>query len=431
MLDVHKKPVNIFIAEWVPSLNKGELAILVGIIRTFEILGPVRVSVLSFYPEIDRVRYPDGIEVVDAEKDLFIGKRFPEKSLISRFLLSLFVGFQHLLFVLTFSLFREKIRGIWREYIDADIIIVGHDQIDCAMGFYLLFHPVVITLINKVIHKKVVIYGNGSSSSRFSNILLPFVLLNADLITTREESTYNFYKKIVSGRVPLFLTADPAILVKPSEADRVNSIMNKENIIKGRGPLIGMALSHQVLKHSVSNSLDCEARYSQRTKLLSELIDYLIDNFDASIVFLPHCIEPYRNLDDRVVAEDIYNLVKNKQRLYRINNEYSPQELKGLVGQFDIVISTRVHALVNTASMCVPFICLKCAHDERVQGILGTMFGQGDWILNVDNLKFEELCQKTATLLSLKDKVRKDLALKLVTLEKKAMLNGKLLNLMR
>lgn len=430
-----KKPLNIFISEWIPSLNKGELAILHGMIKSFKFLGPKQIYILSFYPEIDKIRYPEEIRIINAEKDLFLGKRFPERSLIIRSILSLFVLFQHLLFAILYLFFHENslriMRGqIWKEYIDSDIIIFGHDQIDCSMGFYLLFHPISIILIRRIINKKVAIYGNGSSSTRISRILLSFILSNVDLVTTRDRPTYQLYKKISLSGIPLFLTADPAILLQPTKNERVKNIMKGEKIFKNDDPLIGMALSYDVLDYPSYDRKDQKISCIQRIKMMSQLINYLINNFNANIIFFPHSIEPYRNLDDRFIAKIIYNLVDNKQKIYIIKHEYSPQELKGLIGQLDIFIGTRVHALINAASMCVPFICLVTAQDKRAQGILGDMFGQKEWIFNVDNLELDKLCQKAACLLSIKNKVSKDLELKNSIIEKMAMLNGKLLKLL-
>jgi len=55
---LNENSVRILIAEGVPSLNKGELAILVGMLKTFEALGKVEVSIFSHYPSADKERYP-------------------------------------------------------------------------------------------------------------------------------------------------------------------------------------------------------------------------------------------------------------------------------------------------------------------------------------------------------------------------------------
>lgn len=49
--------VKILIAENVPALNKGELALLKGMMESFNSLGEVKVKIMSSSPENDRIRY--------------------------------------------------------------------------------------------------------------------------------------------------------------------------------------------------------------------------------------------------------------------------------------------------------------------------------------------------------------------------------------
>lgn len=429
------KPVHILINEWVPSLNKGELAILMGIKKTFSVIDPVRLSILSFYPDLDVLRYPSGTHVIDAGDSFFLGDNFPEKSLIIRIVLSAFVGIQHILFMFLYLLLgRDSLRimkkKIWEEMVNSDVIIIGHDQVDVGLGFFLLLHPIYTVFTNKVLRKKLVIYGNGYSQSKISDFLLPFVLLNVDLITTREMFTYNHFSNITTGKVPIFLTGDPAILLEPCDKHRVDEILQDEQITFNDGPVIGLVLSYWVISSSTDKKVDKETVYGLRIQMFKELIDHLIEKFNTTIIFLPHSIEQYQNLDDRKVANDIYILVENKSQLFKIDEEYSVQELKGLMGELDILISTRVHALIGAATMAVPFICLKYGDDKRGLGILGGEFKQRDWVLDIDLIQFDEFLHKTLELLEKQDVIRKELQSITRILEKKAMFNGELFNLM-
>ena len=176
--------------------------------------------------------------------------------------------------------------------------------------------------------------------------------------------------------------------------------------------------------------MDKETVYGYRIQILKELIDHLIEKFNTTIIFLPHSIEPFNNLDDRKVANDIYNLVENKSNLFKINKEYTVQELKGMMGELDILISTRVHALIGAATMAVPFIYLKYGDDKRGLGILGGEFKQKDWVLDIDLIHFDEFLHKTLELLEKKDVIRNELQSINRILEKKAMFNGELLKFM-
>lgn len=89
--------VKIFIAENVPSLNKGEMTILEGMLESFKTLGKVEVTMLSDLPQIDQPRYGTKVKIIDAKKTLLLsGKLVGHHQLFKMFISFLFL-FQHLL----------------------------------------------------------------------------------------------------------------------------------------------------------------------------------------------------------------------------------------------------------------------------------------------------------------------------------------------
>ena len=75
MAGVHSeeiKKIKIFIAENVPSLNKGEMSILEGMLESFKILGKVEVTMLSDMPQIDQPRYGIKVKIIDVKKALHL-----------------------------------------------------------------------------------------------------------------------------------------------------------------------------------------------------------------------------------------------------------------------------------------------------------------------------------------------------------------------
>jgi len=59
------KKYRIFIADYIPSLNKGETAILKGMLESYGCLGEIDVAILSRYPEVDIPRYGSRVRTVD------------------------------------------------------------------------------------------------------------------------------------------------------------------------------------------------------------------------------------------------------------------------------------------------------------------------------------------------------------------------------
>jgi len=282
--------------------------------------------------------------------------------------------------------------------------------------------------------KPVVIYANGFTKFEHAitkiglwNILARYVLSNADLITVREEESYRNLKDISVNNTRIYLTADPAFLLSPVSYNKVKSILLAENINKSNSLLIGMTQTREILL-SVRQGNPREI-YKKGVEQMARLVDHLIAKLDATIVFLPHCIEPYRqgNGDDRTVAKEVYDLITNKHKVVIITKEYSAEELKGLIGIFDLFIGGRVHSVINALSMGVPSITLTRSNDERVRGIIGKTLKQEEWICNIEGLNSEILLSKIMALLPLREEIRKNLAVRMCITKEKALLNGKLL----
>jgi len=426
--------VRILVAEWVPSLNKGELAILIGMLKTFEVLGKVEVSVFSFYPSLDKERYPKNVKIIDVGGDLRLGNSLPEGSRLIKVRAFLFASLQYFFFILLSKILGKNVskvmnKSIWREYCRSDIIIICHDQISCISGFILTFSPIYITLLAKALHKPIVIYANGASDfgRKIWKILATCVLNNIDLITIRDEESFLYLKKFIWDKARIYLTCDPAILLPSANPEKVKNTMHDEDIDKNDGLLVGTALSREVLSTAFQGHANLATRYKKAIAEMARFFDRLVENLQATIVFIPHCIEPYQHRDDRVVAKEIYNIMKNKHKARVLIKEYSPEDLKGLMGQFDLFIGTRVHSVMGALSMDVPSCTLTRSSDRRAYGLIGKMLKQGEWICNVENLSADALFARLSDLLSASDKIRKDLLSIISSAKEKALLNGKLL----
>jgi polysaccharide pyruvyl transferase WcaK-like protein len=430
------KPFKILIADWIPSLNKGELAILLGILRSFESLGKVEVSIFSLCPEIDAKRFPPEVQIIDIGRDLHIRSAFPERSLLETRVASLSTMFQHLVFGMLHTILGRhalKIMSgtIWKAYHNSDVIIISHDQVSFIFGSeYTLFIPIYLNLLAKSMKKLTAVYAIGTYrlSGKLLETLAKTHLNNVDLTTLREEDSYVYLKELIGDKAPIFLTAEPAILMPAVSMDAVKRIAVAEKVEKKSSLLIGLTFNHTVLLSAYPNIVSPKERYQKAVYAIAGMLDKLTNTVDATLVFLPHCIEPYNNGDDREVAKDITKLMQNKEKTVVINKEYSPQELKGLMGTFDLIVGSRVHSVVNALSANTPAITLtRMESFMRTNGIIGGTMEQKEWIFVVDNFNPDLLLKKILDLIAVRNQVRDSLKVIGKRAYIQAELNGKLL----
>ncbi|MFX1537833.1 MAG: polysaccharide pyruvyl transferase family protein [Promethearchaeota archaeon] len=437
-------PIRILIAEYVPSLNKGELAILKGMLKSFEELGEVDVAIFSLYPKIDKERYPPSIKTVDVGHSLYLRSPLPSQSKIYLLLASYFAVLQHLLFILLYGILGKNAlkimdKPLWKSYCENDVFILCHDEVNCVNGVFLQFSPIYISMLAKTLRKPVVFYANGttqstskiwiwrSSTRKLWRFLAKYILSIVDLVTVREEGTLLYFKEITGGKVPIYLTADPAFLLSIADKKRVKEIMLKEKIERDEGLLIGVTITREVLSEAFRNEVNPAIKYKKSVKEIARLLDRVIEKHNSTIIFIPHSVEPYRNRDDRIVAKDVYGMMLNKNRTREIRKEYSPEELKGFIGKLDLLINCRVHAAINALSMAVPSCVITRSSDKRAYQIIGKMLKQEKYIYNVENLNADKLFVLITDLLDRSGEIRRELPSIVNSVKEKALFNGRLL----
>jgi colanic acid/amylovoran biosynthesis protein len=441
------KATNIFIAETAPGLNKGELAILGGMLESFKSLGNFKATMLSEFPDIDKSRFEPAIEITDVKKYFLISRITRRhflvendkdllKNLFLKFIDSLPVYFLHLVFLLLYKLFNQKslkiMKGeIWRNLAEADVIVFGHDGafgIGGGMGSPILFYPIFISFMAKTLHKPVVFYGGSivrlNQYPYFLRKLLIGSLDRTEFIALREETSYNTLQKVAFKKTKVILTADPATLQPPVALSRVREIMKIERLEKKSRPLIGLTVTKEMAVKAYPDLKSTDS-YDKHVKALAAVTDSLITSLGADVIFLPHCIGFSKQLDDRIISQDIARECKKGENVKVITSEYTAAELKGLIGQCDLFIGERIHSVIGALTMCIPSIVLVPASDPRL-GII-KMIGQEKAICPVENVTVDIILKKITDIWSNREKIHAELISQSKNIQSRAMENGKLL----
>lgn len=382
----------IFVAEEVPGGNKGEVAIIKGIEECFKGIGiSCKISVLSpFYPEIDFHEYSRDFKVIDGVASLHIPHGLTERSYLVKILASIWCLIQHIMFILLYKIFGRKtltiMKGeIWREYLDTDLLLVGHDNLFAnPYGSALAFLNSYILLLAKMINKPCVVFGAsvGPFNNKIFLLFIKFILNHADAITLRDKKSYEFVKFLGIDKPPVSLCLDPAVLLKPASFEQIDRILIKERINVDRG-LIGI-MAGPVMYKRLSLKVDIKTKYEYHISNIAYAIDYMISKLDVNVLLMYHATFPAVN-DDRLVITDIYKKVSNKDQVKLIVNNYSADEIKGLIGLCELFIGDRTHSLIASATMCVPCISISHKNNYKTNGLIGDFFGLNEGIVFIED----------------------------------------------
>lgn len=315
---------------------------------------------------------------------------------------------------------------ILREYVESDAVInTGGDNLTEDYGTLSLAFNLSYLLIGLIFKKPVVIYAEsiGPFRGRISRLMANFVLNRVNLITIREEISKKNLNLINVNKPRICLTADSAFLLKAVNAKRLTELLNTESITENDRPLVGISISKIISRYGFADIEKPEEKYQQYVSVMAKTIEYITDNLEATVVIVPHVIDPRKN-DDRWVADDVCKLISNKSKVISIKEDYTPEELKGIIGHCDLFIGARMHATIASTSMLVPTIGI--AYSHKIYGIVGEMLGQKEYILDVKELTYESLISKIDDVWKNRETIKEQLGIKVPQVKERAMLNGKL-----
>ena len=428
----------IMIAENIPSLNKGELALLKGMIESFNVLDEnIEIKIVSSSPEHDQSRYGEKIKIIDVKETFHLKNKF-NYSQNEKIIISIYITLKHISFIVLHKILGMKTTKImkaevWKEYLASDIIIIGHNGIfgigsgliGNFFNFLTFLSYLYLPFFGKTIQKPLVIYASSIPvyQSYIKRKWMSFLLNRIDLITLRESKSLKNLLSLNYIENKAHVTADLAFLMNPDSNERVHKIMELENI-NDDSILVGITVTRYKAITAYKDLSQSES-YEKHSQMLAEVMDFIVENKNAEVIFLPHSIGLEKEFDDRILSEYIFKKCKNKSKIKVIKNEYSPEELKGLMGKFDLFIGERLHSAIGAMSMNVPSIVLSNITDQRLEII--KELGQGSSICYVEDLRKEDLLLKINDMWKKRDKIKKELELQIREAKKKSSGNGKYL----
>ena len=204
------------------------------------------------------------------------------------------------------------------------------------------------------------------------------------LVAARESITYEVAKEVGAKAL---LMPDPAFHMMPEPCEVDERFPRNE--------VIGINISPVVI-HSEKNTGAAYANYKT-------LIQYILDNTDASIALIPHVV--WAHNDDRVPLKQLYDDFDQDSRLILVEDHTAP-ELKYIISKCSFFVGARTHATIAAYSTGVPTLVV--GYSVKARGIARDLFGTEDgYVLPVQQLKeSDELTQAFIRLYEKRDAIR-------------------------
>ncbi len=184
--------------------------------------------------------------------------------------------------------------------------------------------------------------------------------------------------------------------------------------------LIGVSVSFQVIKHWRS-----ETDY---VRCIATLIRHIVedpDRKDHRVVLIPNEIRPSTAYHDRHVAADIHKHLNHHGNVSVLDvSRITSSQLKNEIGRCELLIASRYHACVASLSAGVPTLVIGWHHKY---GELMDLYGQGCWILPVNDCSESSLIAKFDELWRVRNVERESISSHYETVYKQVMQSGEIM----
>jgi colanic acid/amylovoran biosynthesis protein len=390
--------------------NKGTAAIIISTIDSLQAVIPdLKLNIELFYPEQQRTLINLETENVRIVAPLL---QSPITA-VATFVLSL----------LWYPLVRLRIARplplpVFKHYLEADIIIdlsaeafityFDDDFWQQMIRFGAHLYPILLSLL---LNKPYAFYAQTMAPFGVFRPLMMWVLDRASIVTVRDPVSLENLKRDGIDTSRIHLTADPAFLLESHRP-----LWSPEK--RGKGPIIGLSVARQT-----GRTLG-EQQFENLLQELSETTRQLIQELDATVIFIPHSSGKFRRVSNDIsVGLKMREKINDPERFMVIQEEWSPQQIKGFIGQCDALLSLRMHPVIFALSTGVP--CVIIAFNDKAFGLM-QRFSLEQYVHRVDQLNSECLAMSTIDCLTHREEIEIRLKSTMDTMRDLAMENARL-----
>ena len=303
-----------------------------------------------------------------------------------------------------------------RAFHEADVVVdLSGDTLTEDYGPHVTYSHFLPILQAMAIGTPVFVCAQSIGPFKLTNRFARMVLNRVAAITVRDEITQDYLRELGASSKVVGHTADMAFLLEPAPADKCNEILDQEGIIWPDAEVLGVSVSNLI-------AAKYDHAHTQTTadgfvETCAELLDRVVRELGAKVLFVGHVTGPKAPKDDRLVAKRILDKMDEKSSAMLLKGNYGPEELKAIIGRCHVFLGCRMHANIGALSMSVPVVAISYSH--KTPGIM-RMFNQEKSLVEVTTLDPERLFRILRTTWGNRDAVSREIAARLVDVKKRA-----------
>ena len=249
--------------------------------------------------------------------------------------------------------------GIIKEFISADTIILGGGTVFSRYSGIYIYFSLFLILLSRISGKHAFFKGIGISGNvpLMLRILIKFTIRFVEGISTRDIESFAIFKNM-GFRNNMSIVPDYGSRMIAADNRLIEQILSKENI-KRNELLVGLSMNYH----------RDEKINEEMIQFIPETIDWIIDNYNAHIIFFTFCpsFSCGGKKSDRDLGIQLLENVQNKNK-FKLLDYYIHKETIGLIGKMDIFVGMRYHSQVFAHKQGIPLIGI--SYDDKCRRFL-------------------------------------------------------------
>ena len=240
----------------------------------------------------------------------------------------------------------------------ADVVVWGGGHLIQNTSSKLFLGYQLFILILAILHHKILIgfaLGAEEINGRLWRYITKLILNKFFDISVRDTFSLKYLHQL-GVKVPIRISADPAVILKPS------LVTSQELNILSQEPFVLIAPRKWFDYQSSFLPVRFQRKLFNRNSLefttllqkFAKISDWIIENYHFKVYFMP--MYPGNNQDDERVSKQIIDLMEHKELTNIISGLEKPCEIIGFFANAELLLGMRMHATILGACANVPII---------------------------------------------------------------------------
>lgn len=176
------------------------------------------------------------------------------------------------------------------------------------------------------------------------------------------------------------LASDIAFTFEGAPAEEARTLLTELGIRFDGTPIVGIVPNMRVYERASGDGAD-----SLYVRELVRIAVHFAERIGCQVVVMPHEIKlrPVAVPDDRYLCRLVSEAAADAGTVCAAVAEYSSEELKAMIGEVDLLVSSRFHSIVAAMSLRVPVVSIAWSHKYRE---LMESVGLGGYVVEQEDL---------------------------------------------